>query len=253
MKKRNVLLLGESYTAVHTYIRGSNHVTLPRYGHFVTRLARLLEGEGFSVQPLLTHEIPERCPVTREAFARYDAVILSDVGSDTMLAQPESVPGAKRYNRLKELAAYVKNGGGLLMIGGYFGFSGIGNQARYGMTPLAEVLPVEIFPYDDRVECPEGVFPDAEKVSGSGLFEGVRMESCPAFRGYNKTVLKKDSVLFASFDGDPFLAGSRCKAGRSFAFTSDCAPDWAPQEVLDWEDYPRLLGNIVRWTAGEIQ
>ncbi len=249
MKKCRILLLGESYSATHTYVRGRNYVTLPQYGHFGTEIVRILEGEGFEVTLILTHDIPEKCPVGREEFADYDVVILSDVGSDTMLTQKREEGGKRSPNRLAELSKYVKDGGGLVMIGGYFGFSGIGNQARYGMTPLAEALPVQVLNYDDRVECPEGVFPVVNKEDGSFLFDGVFMESCPAFNGYNKTILKEDAVLFASFYGDPFLAGRDFGKGRSFAFTSDCAPDWAPLEVLAWEGYPKLLSNIILWAA----
>lgn len=48
----------------------------------------MLEKEGFDVTLIVTHDIPEKCPVRREDFGAYDVVILSDVGSDTMLTQP---------------------------------------------------------------------------------------------------------------------------------------------------------------------
>lgn len=247
-----VLLLGESYTATHTFVRGRNYVTLPQYGHFGTEIVCMLEKEGLDVDLLLTHDIAEKCPVTREEFKKYDVVILSDVGSDTMLVQPKKADGTRNPNRLFELKEYVREGGGVLMIGGYFGFSGIGNQARYGMTPLAEALPVEISNYDDRVECPEGVKVVVEKNVKTTLFDGIEASKCPLFNGYNKTVLKDGATMFASFNGDPFLAGGTFGKGRAFAFTSDCAPDWAPLDVLCWEGYPILMSNIIRWTAGLI-
>lgn len=249
MEKLKVLLLGESYTATHTFVRGRNYVTLPQYGHFGTQIVAMLEKEDFEVTLILTHDIAETCPVKRDEFARYDVVILSDVGSDTMLVQPRFHNGERNPNRLSELNEYVRGGGGLIMIGGYFGFSGIGNQARYGMTPIADALPVAISNYDDRMECPEGVKPVQN--TDDALFAGVQLENCPPFNGYNKTELKKGAKLFASFNGDPFLAGGTYGKGRTFAFTSDCAPDWAPLEVLEWEGYPQLLANIIRWTAGK--
>ena len=42
------------------------------------------------------------------------------------------------------------------MVGGYYSFQGINGGARYHGTPVEEVLPVEILPYDDRIEVPEG-------------------------------------------------------------------------------------------------
>ena len=251
MKRLKVLLLGESYSATHTFVRGRNYVTLPQYGHFGSQLVEMLEREDLDVTMIPTHDIPEKCPILREDFAEYDVVVLSDVGSDTMLVQPRRKDGGRYPNRLAELTEYVRAGGGLVMIGGYFGFAGIGNQARYAMTPLAEALPVEISNYDDRVECPEGVLAEAD--ASASIFAGVQMEQCPAFGGYNKTVLKTGAKQFAAFRGDPFLAGWTFGNGRAFAFTSDCAPDWAPAEVLAWEGYPRMLANMLRWTAGEIQ
>lgn len=247
-----VLLLGESYTAIHTFVRGRNYVTLPQYGHFGTEIACMLEKNGFDVDFILTHDIAEKCPETRKEFKKYDVVILSDVGSDTMLVQPRKPDGTRNLNRLSELKEYVREGGGVLMIGGYFSFSGIGNQARYGMTPLAEILPVRISNYDDRVECPEGVSMTVEKNVRTALFDGIEVAKCPPFNGYNRTVLKDSGTMFASFNGDPFLVGGVFGEGRAFAFTSDCAPDWAPLEVLRWEGYSILMSNIIRWTAGRL-
>ena len=45
MEKCRVLLLGESYSATHTFVRGRNYVTLPQYGHFGTEIAAMLEKE----------------------------------------------------------------------------------------------------------------------------------------------------------------------------------------------------------------
>ena len=42
------------------------------------------------------------------------------------------------------------------MIGGYFSFQGIDGKARWRATPVEEALPVSCFPYDDRLEIPEG-------------------------------------------------------------------------------------------------
>lgn len=252
MEKVKVLLLGESYSATHTFVRGRNYVTLPQYGHFGTEIVSMLEKEGLDVTLIFTHDIPEKCPMRREDFKAYDVVILSDVGSDTMLMQPRNADGTRNPNRLRELVHYAEEGGGVMMVGGYFGFSGIGNQARYNMTPLAEALPVHISDYDDRVECPEGVRPVVNQACATRIFEGIQMEDCPEFAGYNKTVLKEQAELFASFYGDPFLAGMKFGKGKTFAFTSDCAPDWAPLSVLAWEGYSKMLANVIRWTAGRL-
>ena len=43
-----------------------------------------------------------------------------------------------------------------MMVGGYYSFQGINAGARYRGTPVEDVLPVTILPWDDRVEVPEG-------------------------------------------------------------------------------------------------
>lgn len=37
------------------------------------------------------------------------------------------------------------------MIGGYLTFNGVGAQGKWWATPVQDVLPVEILPYDDRM------------------------------------------------------------------------------------------------------
>lgn len=241
-----ILFIGETYTASHTYYRGADYVTLPEYNNTGAVFANMLRNQGFTVTHLASHEVAEFCPVTQAGFEEYDVVIISDVGSNTMLTQLGITADEKRRNRLEELRVYVKAGGGLLMCGGYFGYSGIQNIARYGMTPLAAALPVEILNYDDRVECPEGVSPKVG-LARHPVLEGVDLDQCPYFFGYNRVILKEGAQLLATFYEDPFLACMEYGAGRSFAFTSDCEPNWAVRGFLEWEGYPRLFCNIVNW------
>ena len=49
-------------------------------------------------------------------------------------------------NRLKLIREYVRGGGGLAMIGGYFSFQGINGGARYRGTAVEEVLPGRFCP-----------------------------------------------------------------------------------------------------------
>jgi len=49
------------------------------------------------------------------------------------------------------------------MIGGYMSYQGIEGKARYKDTPIEEILPVTMFPGDDRMEIPEGFVTEAVK------------------------------------------------------------------------------------------
>ena len=123
-------------------------------------LVEALKDSAFDLRYMPAHEAQRDFPQTPEAIAAYDAVILSDIGSNTLLLHPDTWIHSRRTpNRLRSLKAYVEDGGGLLMVGGYYSFQGINGGARYHGTPVEEVLPVDILPYDDRVEAPEGFTP----------------------------------------------------------------------------------------------
>lgn len=171
-------------------------------------------------------------------------------GSNTLLLHPDvHFKGACRPNRLETIGAYVAAGGGLLMCGGYLSFSGFANKARYGMTPLAKVLPVEVLHYDDRMEYPQGVTPVLCQPEHPVL-RGVGTD-WPIFMGYNKLSPKADAQMIASIgDGDAFMTAMDYGKGRSFTFASDCAPHWASPAFLSWDGYNTLFGNIIRWITG---
>lgn len=246
-----VLFVGETYTGVHTYVRGSDYVTLPDYSDvkgagFCDALNR---GGDIRAELMPSQEVLERFPLSMEALSAYDVVVISDVGSNTFLKNPKA-DGRRFPNRLELLRRFVEEGGGLMMCGGYFGFSGVHNTARYGMTPLAAALPVEISNYDDRIECPEGACPRV-LMPEHPVFDGV-LGAWPAFCGYNRVAAKQDSQVLADVCGDPFIVTAPYGEGRTLAFTSDCTPDWATQAFLDWDGSGRFFQNAVRWLAGRL-
>lgn len=249
MNKR-ILFLGESYTASYTYYRGADFVTLPEYANTGSAFCDMLRGQGFLVEQLCSHEVAQSFPLDPQVLQAYNAVILSDIGSNTMLSVPPSMRGQRIPNRLELLRQYVENGGGLLMCGGYFGFSGVNNTARYGMTPLADALSVNVLHYDDRIESPEGVVPRV-LLPNHPILRGVAVDSWPDFRGYNRVTPKSGAETIACFGADPFLVAARYGKGRSFSFTSDCEPNWATQAFLNWPSYPVLFHNILDWLSGE--
>ncbi len=72
---------------------------------------------------------------------QYDAIVISDIGSNTFLLQNDTLSTSHKPNALELIKEYVNNGGGLLMIGGYLSFMGIEAKANYKNTVLADVLP----------------------------------------------------------------------------------------------------------------
>lgn len=90
------------------------------------------------------------------------------------------------------------------MIGGYLTFNGVGAQGKWWATPVQDVLPVEILPYDDRMEHCEGVHAEVT-LPDHPAFAGIEGEWPPVL-GYNKSTIKPEAELAATVCGDPFIA-----------------------------------------------
>ena len=191
-----------------------------------------------------SHIAMDQFPFTMEELKEYACVILSDVGADTFLIPTATFSAGKKYpNRCQLIKDYVLQGGSLLMIGGYMTFNGIGGQGKWWCTPVQDVLPVELLPYDDRMEHCEGVA--AEIVNPEHpVLQGIN-GPWPCVLGYNKSVLKSDAELVATICGDPFIAVGSYGEGKTAIFSSDCSPHWAPPEFCEWEYYNLLFKNII--------
>jgi uncharacterized membrane protein len=144
--------------------------------------------------------------------------------------------------------AYVRGGGGLLMIGGYLSFAGIEGKARYHGTGVEEALPVVISETDDRVEAPQGVVPSVA-APDHPVLAGLPA-SWPRLLGYNQVTAKPAAAVLVRCDDDPLIACGEHGSGRAAVFTSDCAPHWGPPGFLGWPGYTRLWANLVTWLAG---
>jgi len=248
-----VIFAGESWLAQEIHYKGFDTAMLNRYEEFYAEaFFEVLKNNNVELDYYPNHLAQLKFPDTAEALKPYDVVILSDCGSNTLLLHPDmQFKLVKKGNRLLAIKEYVHQGGSLLMCGGYLSFAGMGNMARYAMTPLAEVLPVEMLNYDDRMEHPEGVRPkivDENHV----VLEGIDNKTWPEFLGYNKIKAKKEAIEIATINDDTFMAAMDYGQGRSFAFATDLAPHWGPMEFVEWTHYDRLFMNILKWLAKEI-
>ncbi len=251
MKK--VLIVGESWTVQETHIKGFDTVDLGRLEKTsADPLMEALKNSGIEVEYMPSHVAQYSFPDTVDALKEYSAIALSDIGSNTISMDPVmQFQGVRKPNRFQAMVEYVKQGGGLVMLGGYLSFAGIENKARYAMTPLADILPVEMLNYDDRMEHPEGISPVMVK-EDHPVLNGVEGE-WPWFLGYNKIKAKPEAEEIAKIDGnDTFMAAMEVGEGRTFAFASDCAMHWGSKAFLAWDGYQKLMPNIFKWIAKEI-
>jgi len=241
-----VLLCGESWVTHSLHIKGVDSFTTSSYVEGADRLRASLDTAGIEVSYLPGHLTPARFPGSAGDLADYTAVILSDIGANSLLLSPDTFErSAIAPNRLDAVEEYVRAGGALLMIGGYLSFAGIEGKARYHGTAVEKALPVEISIQDDRVEAPQGVQPTVAS-AGHPVVAGIPAQ-WPVLLGYNQLTAKAAAEVIVRCGTDPLLVLGTHGAGRTAAFASDCAPHWCPPDFMNWAGYDLLWPQLVRW------
>jgi uncharacterized membrane protein len=225
MSRKKILLAGESWVSTATHIKGFDQFPTVTYHTGADELLDALKDGPFDVTFMPAHEAQRNFPQTMEALSAYDAVVLSDLGANTLLLHPDTwIHSKPTPNRLRLLRDYVGNGGGLLMFGGYYSFQGINGGARYHKTPVEDVLPVTCLSVDDRVEVPEGYAPVV-----------VGPQSHPILKGLGKDW--------------PMLVTGKHGKGRTVAWTSDVGPHWLPPGFIAWSGYKTLFEQMLGWAT----
>jgi uncharacterized membrane protein len=246
-----VLLAGESWVSASTHLKGWDFFSSTVYETGIRSLEAALEGSDIDLVHLPGHLAPEKFPLSREELGAFDAVILSDIGANSLLLHPSTwLSGKTMPNRFALLREWVLGGGGLAMCGGYYSFAGIYGAAKYYRTAVEEILPVRIHTFDDRVEAPEGLIPEILQPDHP-VVKGIT-GTWPALLGLNELALKEDSALLARAGGHPLLAISLRGKGRTLAWASDIGPHWCPEPFTRWDGYAQLWKNVIRWLAGRL-
>jgi uncharacterized membrane protein len=245
---RRVLLAGESWVSTTTHVKGFDSFTTSTYAEGADDLRAALAAGGFEVDFLPNHVAPTRFPTSAEALREYGCVILSDIGTNTLLLHPATWErGEPTPNRLELLREYVQAGGGLLMVGGYLTFQGIEGKGKWAGSAVEDVLPVTLQTGDDRVERPEGIAPHL--VGEHAIVSGLEAE-WPLVLGYNRVTARPDAQVLARVGEDVLLACREVGNGRTIAYTTDCGPHWCPPPFVQWPGYQRLWQQMVNWAAG---
>jgi len=183
-----------------------------------------------------------------------------------------------RPGEMEHIAAAVRDGAGLLMLGGWESFHG--RLGEYHRTPLADVLPVTMQASDDRRNCAQPCL--IHKTAEHPILEGLPWDAPPAIGGYNALGVRPgadlllelapfavarcgDDYRFAPGPRAPLLVVGTFGAGRTAALATDVAPHWVGGWV-DWGDrritqsvatgfievgnhYARFFRNLVAWTG----
>ncbi|MDP4266039.1 MAG: glutamine amidotransferase [Bacteroidota bacterium] len=186
----------------------------------------------------------------QDIAAKYDVVVLSDVEQESLVLYPweRMMQSPMGPNRLVSIREFVKNGGALIMVGGWQSFTGRRGIGDWGNTPVEEALPVTCLQVnDDRHETPEGVHIEVLDQNHPAV-KGLKWESCPVFSGYNRIVAKPGAKVLAKVKefGDPFIVVQDYGKGRSMAFASDISPHWGAG-YQKWENYGKSFVQMIRW------
>lgn len=169
--------------------------------------------------------------------------------------------------RLERIRDRVKEGAGLLMMGGYHSLG----PGGFGGTPLEEILPVKVG--DREVGQITDPFPPTLTPDGRThpIFANIRQffpsldaepetPGLPPLEGATRVAaLKPGAVVLATHPVEPFerglmpvLAVQTVGQGRSAVFTGDTTRNWQQAlRTLDRDSpFLRFWGQTVRWLAG---
>ena len=256
MAKRKVLLAGESWVTSATHYKGFDQFGSVTFHLGAEPLVKALKDTPFELVYMPAHEAAAGFPFTAAGLAEYEAIILSDIGSNTFLLPPAVwMQGKPMPNRLRVIRDWTRAGGGLMMIGGYLSFQGIDGRARWRGTPVEDALPVTCHPYDDRIEVPEGFVPEILGEPDNPILRGLGRD-WPLLLGANEVMVRTRAdievlaQLPASEGGHPLLVSGHFGRGRTIVWTSDIGPHWVPDSFARWEGFGKLWINALTWLTG---
>jgi uncharacterized membrane protein len=181
----------------------------------------------------------------------------------------------------QRILAAVRDGAGLVMIGGWESFCGLGGN--WADTPIADALPVNISRQDDRINCPQPAL--IRPLGEHAITAHLPWSAPPCIGGFNAFTAKRDAQVLLEVqrysvtvnDGQappvfevrhthPLLAVATSGRGRTAALATDVAPHWVGGFV-DWgaaritacapgggevevgSDYARFFQQLLKWTG----
>jgi len=254
-KKLKVLFAGESILEARTVYKGFDKLNSSWYIEKKRYFMEACEKNSIGVDHIPTPRVGEEFPWTIEELRKYDAIVISDIGSNTFLVSQRTFwYGLKTPNRLKLLEEYVSSGGGFIMFGGYMSYTGQGGKGFYKDTAIEKLLPVNLMSTDDRREVPEGFLP-VINIEGHPVLSGMPDKWEGWFLFYNRLIPKKGAEVVASieeYDNDPFLTLWNYGKGRAIAVAVDCAQHGTPDSFLEWKYCNTFFSNLVKWVTKTI-
>ena len=248
-EKVKVLLVGETWIVSKFHIKGFDVVPLGGYEDFAIWFKDALKTySDLELTHMPNHIALTLFPNNLDELQKYNVIILSDVGRNTLTFYPDMFKVPMGPDKLELIREFVKKGGGLAMCGGWMSFQGFQSMANYHNSPMEEILPVLLYEGDDRVESTEGVRPKIMDAQHP-ILKGIPKQEWPAFLGYNKLKIKDQAKLLATVGDDVFIALGEYGQGKTMAFASDLAPHWGC-DFVKWQYYSLFWYQSIQWLAG---
>lgn len=208
--------------------------------------------QGKTAEQILVDMTTKRPSLKEEFFSpgKFSAYMIGDV--DAFAWKTEELQG---------LVDSVRNGAGLIMLGGMYSFGAGG----YAETPLAELLPVSLDSLD-RQKLGETIREDVHlgrslgmrpsklgrshfilRLSGNSTENQSRWESLPQLRGGNRIKPKQAALVLAEGEQqEPLLVQQMFGTGRVLAFAGDTTWDWVKEHEAE---HKRFWRQVVLWLA----
>ena len=169
-------------------------------------------------------------------LSAFDAVVMSNVNYDSI-----KEPG------LAAVESFVRNGGGLLVLGGPFTFG----AGKYDGTVFTDILPVETTGSFDvkweKAGVPFSVTKDHP------ILKGLDLRDPPYVYWIHETRLKPGSMRVLKAGTRPLLVLGKYGKGRVAVFLG--TPMGIPAEsqiaFWEWKEWDKLVRNTFAWLAFE--
>lgn len=148
--------------------------------------------------------------------------------------------------RLKAYREFVANGGGLVVLGGYWAYS----RGAYAGSPLEEMLPVTFAP-EHRIPASFEGLPLRPGAQPTWKLPADFAAKPVAY--YVQTLVPKTGATVQLLAGDkPALVSGTFGKGRVVACALTANGDAPAGSVpfWDWPAWPKLLGQALDWAAG---
>jgi hypothetical protein len=170
-------------------------------------------------------------PNTWQKISEHNLVVLANIDAPALRARGRAL-----------LEEYVKNGGGLLILGGPFAFQ----RGGYRYTALDRMLPCDLVG-NNRLKADDLIWKPTDAAS-KWLPKNLKWELSPRAFYYHPMKPRPSSTVLVEAAGHPIIAVRPYGKGRVGVIAATVEGD--PQNQLafwEWGDLPRLIAAVSKW------